>query len=130
MIFDDDDWPKWRAQAKCRDVSPRVFFPTFGQTYDDARAICAACPVQSECLEWAMGLERGCGLAERHGMYGGLTPTERYKFRKRTVTCEICGTVFASKRATARVCPDGSCWDIHRSEYHKAWRAAKAAELA
>jgi WhiB family redox-sensing transcriptional regulator len=36
-----------------------------------AKAICASCPVQTICLDYALGIQ------EPHGIWGGLTETER-----------------------------------------------------
>lgn len=84
--------------AACKGADPEVFFPTFldddgeevyddgtifesyGDTtpfYEDARAICALCPMREECLDYAM---------EHHirfGMFGGLTPIERRRIERR-----------------------------------------------
>lgn len=100
----------WREQAACHGVNPDVFFPPPGANqYAAARRYCARCPVSEDCLEFELKAEQGCGLGERHGMYGGATPNERWKFRRRTCTCEICGKVFSSPTPAQRVCPDGEC---------------------
>ena len=39
-----------------------------------ALALCAACPVRAECLEFALRHRRGVG---RHGIWGGLVEAER-----------------------------------------------------
>jgi molecular chaperone GrpE len=54
-----------------------------GEKFDPARhnaeartalALCAACPVRAECLEFALRHRRGVG---RHGIWGGLVEAER-----------------------------------------------------
>lgn len=67
---------RWRALAGCRTADPELFFPVSmsGRSLDqvvEAKALCAACPVRSECLAFA--LETG----QVHGIWGGLTAQER-----------------------------------------------------
>ena len=38
----------------CRSLAPVEFFPSDGVGVDKARKICAECPVQPECLEYAL----------------------------------------------------------------------------
>lgn len=67
----------WSEQAACAGTSPNIFFPpdteqrklSFGY-YQQAKAICHACPVTNECLTY--------GLKEPFGVWGGLTPRERW----------------------------------------------------
>jgi WhiB family redox-sensing transcriptional regulator len=72
----------WRDLAVCRDADPELFFP-FGapgsmlRQVDRAKEVCAACPVQADCLSWA--LERGFD----YGIWGGSTPDERRAIRNR-----------------------------------------------
>jgi Transcription factor WhiB len=70
-IFDDegnewyDDGTIWEA---------------YGDTshfYDEARAICEACPVREQCVLHALSEK------ERFGMWGGLTPIERRRIERR-----------------------------------------------
>jgi len=73
----------WRAEAKCRGMDPKVFFPewTDGQRMvaqsRAAKAICADCPVQEPCLESAM--EAG---KELPGVWGGTGPSDRRVMRR------------------------------------------------
>ena len=58
----------WRQRAGCRGVDPDIFYPVSDEEAEDAKAICAGCPVQQACLEWALsqpGERRGVG--RRHG---------------------------------------------------------------
>jgi WhiB family redox-sensing transcriptional regulator len=66
----------WMEHGLCRQVPPATFFPNDGVGVDHARRICAACPVQSPCLEYA--------LAERidHGVWGGTSERERRRILK------------------------------------------------
>ena len=46
--------------------------------YEEARAVCDACPVKIECLAAAFDIEGLTAATQyRHGMWGGLTPAER-----------------------------------------------------
>ena len=62
--------------AECA-KKPKLFFPDERVMFPErksimeAKAICARCPIQVECLTYA--LESG----EPHGIWGGLLPTER-----------------------------------------------------
>jgi len=73
----------WRHRAACRgEVYPDRFFPvgTSGPALlelADAKAVCARCPVVSECLDYAManGLDAG--------VFGGLSEDERRSLKRR-----------------------------------------------
>lgn len=58
---------RWMDSAACQGMSDLFF----GGWYEEARAICATCPVRDECLDWATT------IGEPAGMWGGLTPDER-----------------------------------------------------
>ena len=68
--------PAWMADAACRGMDVNLWFPERGgvSTARDAKAICAGCPVLSECLEQETG--------ERHGIRGGLTPRQRQRLAR------------------------------------------------
>lgn len=71
----------WTDDAACRDADPDWWHPV-GTTDDDyapALAVCRTCPVASQCLERAMAIETSRGDGARHGVWGGLTPHERYR---------------------------------------------------
>jgi hypothetical protein len=56
-----------------------VFFPGRTDSGEAAKQVCAGCPVIGDCLEFAL---QTMPAAERdHGVYGGLTPTERARLR-------------------------------------------------
>ena len=62
---------EWMAEGLCREVHPSTFFPSDGVGVEAARRICAECPVQALCLEYA--------LRNRidHGVWGGASERER-----------------------------------------------------
>ncbi|MFZ0060174.1 MAG: WhiB family transcriptional regulator [Acidimicrobiales bacterium] len=61
----------WRQRAACRGLDPEVFHPLSDEEAEDAKAVCARCPVRQMCLEHAI-VHR-----EREGVWGGLTERER-----------------------------------------------------
>ena len=67
--------------ASCSQVDPDLFFPEQGSAADAARAckICADCPVQRQCLEFAVK------TGTRWGVWGGVTEQnlKRMVFRNR-----------------------------------------------
>lgn len=66
----------FRHRAACRSVDPEVFFPVaeagpeLARQVGIAKAVCAGCPVRSECLTWALA-------HQPDGIAGGLTEQER-----------------------------------------------------
>jgi WhiB family transcriptional regulator, redox-sensing transcriptional regulator len=70
----------WQQHAACKDApDPDVYFPGKGEDAEAAKEVCAGCPVLGECLAFALATMRA---ADRdHGVYGGLTPTERARLR-------------------------------------------------
>jgi WhiB family redox-sensing transcriptional regulator len=67
------------SQALCKEVGIEFFFTDEENERDVSmyalgKTICSGCPVKKECLEWAV-------KHEAHGLWGGLTPRERYKIR-------------------------------------------------
>lgn len=66
----------WMSKRACVDVPPEVFFPEVGENASAAKAICASCPVAAECLTYAIENR------EDYGVWGGLAPWERKRFRK------------------------------------------------
>ena len=55
----------------CRERSPQEFFPSDGVGVEQARKICAECPVKDECLEYALTYRID------HGVWGGASERER-----------------------------------------------------
>lgn len=74
----------WQDRAACRNADTDLFYPpveTVGNNehseyYEAARMICAGCPVQNECLDYANAEH----IVE--GMWGGLTKSQRAHARK------------------------------------------------
>ena len=73
--------PGWRAYASCRSCSPDLFFPagTTGAAVDEilaAKAVCGLCPVQSQCLRFALVTNQA------YGVWGGTTEDERTAMKR------------------------------------------------
>ncbi|AEK09864.1 WhiB family transcription factor [Mycobacterium phage Keshu] len=62
----------WEADALCQQVDPELFFPERGQGGNEAKRICARCPVIEECREKALSFG-----TELWGVWGGLTQRDR-----------------------------------------------------
>lgn len=71
----------WRLQAACRTEDPETFFGTSRgeagrRETETAKAICRRCPVQPQCLSWALA------TGQPWGIYGGHTEDERRALRR------------------------------------------------
>ena len=72
----------WRDGAICRDTDPELFFPvgTTGQALlqiDRAKQVCGECPVQTDCLQYALETNQDAGI------WGGTSEDERRSIRRR-----------------------------------------------
>ena len=76
MNNQEDKLPSWADFANCVGVDPDLFFPERGQDVSEAKQICAACIVRSECLEYALA------EGKKFGIWGGLTERERRRLRR------------------------------------------------
>lgn len=58
-----------------------------------AREDCDICPVRGACLEMEMEAEKGAAIDHRAGVFGGMTPQQRYSLERRGVEvfCSVCG---------------------------------------
>ena len=75
----------WQVDALCAQVDPETWFPPPGASPDEAIMICHRCPVLAACKEWVMGVETGQPPRARHGIYAGMTATERAEAETREV---------------------------------------------
>ena len=73
----------WQRHAACRGLEAAIFYPpdSDGSGDDDAafeaKAVCAACAVSGECLEYAITVR------EKEGVWGGQTAAERVRIIRR-----------------------------------------------
>lgn len=86
----------WMQDAACTQVDPDMFFPNPGDHAWDARAICMGCPVQGDCLAYALR------TGQRDGIWGGLTPGERKSRRQRD--CRDCGDDITARPPQSKRC--------------------------
>lgn len=72
----DEDW---REQAACIGADHDAFFPMSEdvEAVADAKAACFSCPVRDDCLQFALATN------QTEGIWGGHTPTERRRIRRR-----------------------------------------------
>lgn len=79
--------PDWQDRSACKGVSHEIFFPENpgGQesVYNQALNFCANCEVTKECLAYALEFENG--KRERFGVFGGMTPKQRWLHDKEPV---------------------------------------------
>lgn len=68
----------WMTQANCRGVDPAPFFPAQGQSTREAKAVCRACVVREQCLEFAL-----TDPFEKFGIWGGTSERQRRRLRVR-----------------------------------------------
>jgi WhiB family redox-sensing transcriptional regulator len=67
----------WLNGAACKGLDPTIFYPQTDEDADTAKAVCAECPVQTTCLEHAIGHR------EHNGVWGGHTEAERQRIIRR-----------------------------------------------
>ena len=78
------DIPDWTERGRCGETDPEAFFPEKGGSTRDAKKVCMACEVRTECLEWAIDND------ERFGIWGGKSERERRKIKQdRAATTEV-----------------------------------------
>ena len=73
----------WFCRAACRALPTELFFPA-GELDDqaveqaeEAKAVCAQCPVRIACLEFAIATN------QPYGIWGGANTSERRSIRRR-----------------------------------------------
>ncbi len=66
----------WQDYANCRGADADLFFPERGASTRKAKAICAECQVQAECLDFAIE------IGEKFGIWGGMSERERRRVRR------------------------------------------------
>lgn len=106
--------PRFLSRGACKGEEPEIFDGEEGATSEviaQAKSICAACPVRSECLEYALaeeplGIWGGATAEEREAMQGGATPIDPYKRAKAQKLKDLdeAGDITASQIAEAFEC--------------------------
>ena len=76
----------WQRNAACKGLGAATFYPSEeDEAAFEAKAVCAACAVSGECLEYAITVR------EKEGVWGGQTAAERVR------------TIRRRRRAAARI---------------------------
>ncbi|MFD4118353.1 WhiB family transcriptional regulator [Streptomyces niveus] len=75
-----DAW-EWLRDAACVDADPELFFPVgdsdpAAEQVARAKEVCHSCPVERQCLEWALNTGRTSGV------WGGTDEEERRRLRR------------------------------------------------
>jgi WhiB family transcriptional regulator, redox-sensing transcriptional regulator len=97
MTTTADNLAEWWSLAACQSADPDLFFPISGAgparvQVERAKAVCAGCPVRSDCLRYALA------AGPLQGVWGGLTEEERRLLRQR----EAKARMRASRRSGPR----------------------------
>ena len=68
---------EWHLQAACQSEDPDLWYPAPDARYEAviAKRICRECPVQPDCLDWALR------TSEPYGIWGGLDANERRRLQ-------------------------------------------------
>lgn len=68
----------WTVDALCQQTNPDLFFADHGDkpTVTAAKQVCATCPVQAACLEYAIRTH------QRHGIWAGKGPKQLAALRR------------------------------------------------
>ena len=84
-------WPawnapaSWQADAACRGLPLTVFLPPgagAASKFEQAKTICASCPVIADCRAMTDRAERGLSQSYVHGVFAGESPLERVRRRR------------------------------------------------
>jgi len=67
--------PRWQRHAACRGYDVSLWFPTRGESAEQAKNICDDCIVLTDCLTWALDQPAD------HGIAGGLSGRQRRRLR-------------------------------------------------
>ncbi|MDP3983918.1 MAG: WhiB family transcriptional regulator [Acidimicrobiia bacterium] len=66
----------WQDYANCRGADADLFFPERGASTRKAKAICNACDVKDQCLDYAIV------NGEKFGIWGAMSERERRRVRR------------------------------------------------
>ncbi|MCF2705921.1 WhiB family transcriptional regulator [Arcanobacterium haemolyticum] len=66
----------WQDFALCAQTDPDIFFPEKGGSTTPATSVCSACPVRSQCLDYAISHDI------RHGIWGGMSDNDRRRISR------------------------------------------------
>lgn len=108
------------------EAADQIFFSSNRTDLKYAARICRSCPLMADCLEMAMSGEEGLPASHRHGVFGGMIPSDRYRLemtRGGGRKCLDCDTSIDKRPAIARRCVD--CQGVHASARNRERMAAR-----
>lgn len=70
---------EWRREAACKEAGPSIFYSDEKDDVKAARQICSGCPVNAECLTWALDNP----LQTVEGIWAGTSYGQRKRMRAR-----------------------------------------------
>ena len=114
--------PAWMNDAACAD-SPENFFPLPNEmaAAKRAKAVCAGCPVKSDCLAYAM-------TNDLRGIWGGTGERERRRVRGERIPSEIQhGTNRGYQTHLRRKDQPCDACRLAMNEYHRQYRSRTSA---
>lgn len=81
-MTDMDNRARWWSRAACASADPELFFPISHtgpavRQVMRAKAVCARCDIQRECLRYALD------AGSIQGVWGGMTEDERRRLLRR-----------------------------------------------
>ncbi len=116
------DWP---ARAACKGKPQRWWFPNSkleALNANRAKEICSTCPVQEECLQFALNTN------QQYGIWGGCDRRDLDNQRKyRVIYCNGCGRRFAWIPGVKSDKPPHYCSAVCRNQARRAGRRASYA---
>jgi len=95
--------PDWERAACWQHPDPNIFHTTEKQDPRPAKAVCVTCPIQVDCMLWALETK------QQDGIWGGTTPHERRRINHGeevvlTRACAQCGVTYIVGLYQSRFC--------------------------
>ncbi|CAM5249412.1 Transcriptional regulator WhiB [Streptomyces glaucescens] len=113
----------WLVKAPCREDPDAMFPPNVRLYIEEAKDFCRRCSAVASCLQWA--LETG----EEHGVWGGLSETERRQLRRRAVRPISIDEYVGTPNTRGPVRTPAEAWEASTQQdgEHLLWTGAKGA---
>ncbi|CAM5404664.1 Transcriptional regulator WhiB [Streptomyces griseoloalbus] len=84
LVDDADEELGWQERALCAQTDPESFFPEKGGSTREAKKVCLACEVRSECLEYALAHDERFWHLGRPVRAGAAPPQEGRRLTRGT----------------------------------------------
>lgn len=98
----------WTDRASCREADPDDLFVE-GAAQNQAKSVCGACPVRTECLAYALDNR------VEFGVWGGMTERERRALLRRRPTVRSWHQLLATARSAHLSRADASSGEEQRA---------------